>query len=154
MLFAVIHVYMVFREDIMSGESVIGTMINGIRMWKRAPKTVAVAAAAAPRRSAAAGREPGGPASRPRRASRRVRASSSRARYLKPLGINQTELARALDISRRRVNELVNGRRAITPDTAVRLALYFGNDAMFWMHLQVAWDMHVALREMRAARRK
>jgi antitoxin HigA-1 len=76
------------------------------------------------------------------------------SRYLKPLGINQTELARALDISRRRVNELVNGRRAITPDTAVRLALYFGNDAMFWMHLQVAWDMHVALREMRAARRK
>ena len=38
LLFAVIHVYMVFREDIMSGESVIGTMINGIRMWKRAPK--------------------------------------------------------------------------------------------------------------------
>lgn len=76
------------------------------------------------------------------------------SRYLKPLGINQTELARALDISRRRVNELVNGRRAITPDTAVRLAMYFGNDAMFWMHLQVAWDMHVALREMRAARRK
>ncbi len=32
--------------------------------------------------------------------------------------------------------------------------MYFGNDAMFWMHLQVAWDMHVALREMRAARRK
>ena len=37
MLFAVIHMYMVFREDIMSGESVIGTMINGIRMWKREP---------------------------------------------------------------------------------------------------------------------
>jgi Ni/Fe-hydrogenase 1 B-type cytochrome subunit len=38
-LFAVIHMYMVFREDIMSGESVIGTMINGIRMWKREPRT-------------------------------------------------------------------------------------------------------------------
>ena len=75
-------------------------------------------------------------------------------RFLKPLHISQTELAGALGVSRRRVNELVNGRRAITPDTAVRLALYFGNDAMFWMHLQVAWDMHVALREMRAARRK
>jgi Ni/Fe-hydrogenase 1 B-type cytochrome subunit len=37
-LFAIVHVYMVFREDIMSGQSVIGTMINGIRMWKRAPK--------------------------------------------------------------------------------------------------------------------
>ncbi len=76
------------------------------------------------------------------------------SRYLKPLSINQTELARALSISRRRVNELVNGRRAITPDTAVRLALFFGNDAMFWMHLQVAWDMHIALREMQAARRR
>jgi len=75
-------------------------------------------------------------------------------RYLKPLAINQTELARALGISRRRVNELVNGRRAITPDTAVRLALYFGNDAMFWMHLQVAWDVHIAVRELQAARRK
>ncbi|MBK9115226.1 MAG: HigA family addiction module antidote protein [Betaproteobacteria bacterium] len=76
------------------------------------------------------------------------------SRYLKPLAINQTELARALGISRRRVNELVNGRRAITPDTAVRLALFFGNDAMFWMHLQVAWDMHEAVRAMRAAQRK
>ena len=75
-------------------------------------------------------------------------------RYLRPLAINQTELARALGISRRRVNELVNGRRAITPDTAVRLALYFGNDAMFWMHLQVAWDVHIALRELAAKRRK
>lgn len=66
------------------------------------------------------------------------------SRFLKPLGISQTELAAALGISRRRVNELVNGRRAITPDTAVRLAMYFGNDASFWMHLQVAWDMHAA----------
>ncbi len=75
-------------------------------------------------------------------------------RYLKPLAINQTELAHALGISRRRVNELVNGRRAITPDTAVRLAMFFGNDAMFWMQLQVAWDMHVAVRAIRAAQRK
>ncbi|MFN8546331.1 MAG: HigA family addiction module antitoxin [Candidatus Binatia bacterium] len=70
------------------------------------------------------------------------------SRYLKPLAISQTELASALGISRRRVNELVNGRRAITPDTAVRLAMYFGNDAAFWMHLQVAWDMHAAVREV------
>jgi len=75
------------------------------------------------------------------------------SRYLKPLGITQTDLATALGISRRRVNELINGRRAITPDTAVRLGMYFGNDAAFWMHLQVAWDMHVALRNVVAARR-
>ncbi|MFO1414130.1 MAG: HigA family addiction module antitoxin, partial [Burkholderiales bacterium] len=76
------------------------------------------------------------------------------SRYLKPLAINQTELAQALGISRRRVNELINGKRGITPDTAVRLALFFGNEPMFWMHLQVAWDMHLALREHAASRRK
>ena len=75
-------------------------------------------------------------------------------RFLKPLHISQTELAAALGVSRRRVNELINGRRAITPVTAVRLGLYFGNDAAFWMHLQVAWDMHVAIREHRASRKK
>lgn len=73
-------------------------------------------------------------------------------RYLKPLSISQTDLALALGISRRRVNELVNGRRAITPDTAVRLGMYFGNEAAFWMHLQVAWDMHAALRDVVAQR--
>ena len=70
------------------------------------------------------------------------------SRFMKPLKISQTELADALGVSRRRVNELINGRRAITPDTAVRLAMYFGNDAAFWMHLQVAWDMHAAMRDV------
>jgi antitoxin HigA-1 len=73
-------------------------------------------------------------------------------RFLKPLGISQTELAQALGVSRRRVNELINGRRSITPDTAVRLAMYFDNDAAFWMHLQVAWDMHAAVRGVIAPR--
>lgn len=73
-------------------------------------------------------------------------------RFLKPLSITQTELADALGVSRRRVNELINGRRAITPDTAVRLAMYFGNEAAFWMHLQVAWDMYAALRNIAAPR--
>lgn len=68
-------------------------------------------------------------------------------RFLAPLRISQTELAAALGVSRRRVNELINGRRALTPDTAVRLAAYFGNEAAFWMHLQVAWDMHGAVRQ-------
>jgi addiction module HigA family antidote len=76
------------------------------------------------------------------------------SRFLKPLGISQTELAEALGVSRRRVNELINGKRAITPDTAVRLAMYFGNEVAFWMHLQVAWDMHSALREVRASSRR
>ena len=72
------------------------------------------------------------------------------SRFLKPLSITQTELAQALGISRRRVNELINGRRAITPDSAVRLALYFGTEVEFWMHLQVAWDMHAATRQFRS----
>jgi addiction module HigA family antidote len=76
------------------------------------------------------------------------------SRFMKPLAISQTQLAEALGVSRRRVNELINGKRAITPDTAVRLALYFGNEAAFWMHLQVAWDMHSAVRDVRAAVRR
>ena len=156
MLFAVIHMYMVFREDIMSGESVIGTMINGIRMWKREPKDLigrrrqlVLAVSRAPRFKAA------GPVraprrSRRRRAGRRCPGEFLETRFLKPLAITQTELALALGVSRRRVNELINGRRAITPDTAVRLAVFFGNDAAFWMHLQVAWDMHAAVRQTRA----
>ena len=75
-------------------------------------------------------------------------------RFLKPLAITQTELAAALGVSRRRVNELINGRRAITPDTAVRLAMFFGNDASFWMHLQVAWDMHAAVQHIRSLERR
>ncbi len=75
------------------------------------------------------------------------------SRFLRPLGLTQTDLAAALGVSRRRVNELINGRRGITPDTAVRLALYFRNDAAFWMHLQVAWDMRNAARTVRRGRR-
>jgi addiction module HigA family antidote len=73
-------------------------------------------------------------------------------RYLRPLGITQKALARDLGISRRRVNELVQGRRGITPDTAIRLALHFGGDAAFWIAMQAAWDMHQAWRALRAAR--
>ena len=63
-------------------------------------------------------------------------------RYLKPLGLTQLALADALGISRRRVNELVRGRRGVTPDTALRLAAYFRTDPEFWLELQLAWDIH------------
>lgn len=69
-------------------------------------------------------------------------------RFLEPLGINQSALARSLGVSRRRVNELIRGHRGITPDTAVRLASYFDNDASFWMQLQIAWDLHAAMRRL------
>jgi addiction module HigA family antidote len=74
------------------------------------------------------------------------------SRFLGPLGISQTELAAALGVSRRRVNELIRGRRAITRDTALRLGTYFDNDPMFWIQLQVAWDMHAAVRSARSGR--
>lgn len=70
-------------------------------------------------------------------------------RFLVPLGISQQALAEELGISRRRVNELIRGHRSITPDTAIRLAVFFGTDAAFWMGLQMAWDMHHALRVYR-----
>ena len=71
--------------------------------------------------------------------------------YLQPLGINQTRAARLLGVSRRRVNELVMGHRAMSPDTAVRCALAFGASAAFWLHLQANWDAFHAWRALRAA---
>lgn len=64
------------------------------------------------------------------------------SRFLAPLGITQEALARALGISRRRVNELVRGKRAITPDTALRLALLFHLEPAFWLGLQMQWDLY------------
>ena len=70
------------------------------------------------------------------------------SRFLRPLGISQTELAAALGVSRRRVNELIRGHRGITADTAVRLAMFFGNEASFWMQLQTDWDLHEAAKRI------
>jgi addiction module HigA family antidote len=71
-------------------------------------------------------------------------------RFLEPQKISQQQLAKELGISRRRVNEIIRGHRSITPDTAIRLGLFFGNDANFWMSLQNAWDMHIAWRKFTA----
>jgi addiction module HigA family antidote len=69
-------------------------------------------------------------------------------RFLKPLGITQQELALKLGVSRRRVNELIRGHRGITADTEVRLAMFFGNEAAFWMQLQTDWDLHEAAKRL------
>jgi addiction module HigA family antidote len=69
-------------------------------------------------------------------------------RFLKPLGITQQALAATLGVSRRRVNELIRGHRGITADTAVRLAMFFGNEAAFWMQLQTDWDLHEATKRL------
>lgn len=60
--------------------------------------------------------------------------------YLGPLGISQTEAAQLLGISRRRLNEVLRGKRALTPDTALRCALLFHADAAVWLAQQAAWD--------------
>ena len=69
--------------------------------------------------------------------------------FLEPLGLTQAELARSLDIPLNRVNELVRGKRGVTPETALLLARYFKNSAEFWMNLQTAHDLTRALHEMR-----
>jgi antitoxin HigA-1 len=65
--------------------------------------------------------------------------------YLTPLDISQTELAQQLGISRRRVNEIVNGQRAISADTALKLALLFHTSPMFWLEKQQLWELYRAL---------
>ncbi|MBN6063921.1 HigA family addiction module antitoxin [Aggregatibacter actinomycetemcomitans] len=60
--------------------------------------------------------------------------------WLKPLGITQYALAKAIGVPPRRINEIVKGKRAITPDTALRLATFFGTDAQSWLNLQNHYD--------------
>lgn len=69
--------------------------------------------------------------------------------FLSPLGLTQRELADAIHVPYQRVNDLVNGRRGMTPNTALRLAKYFGNTPAFWMNLQLRWDLYFAQQEER-----
>jgi addiction module HigA family antidote len=64
--------------------------------------------------------------------------------FVIPLGLTQRELAKAIHVTYQRVNEIVNGRRGMTPSTALRLAKLFGVSADFWMNLQLRWDLYNA----------
>jgi addiction module HigA family antidote len=66
--------------------------------------------------------------------------------FVKPLGITQTELALRLGVSYPRLNEIIRGKRAITPDTALRLARVVGMSADFWLGLQSDWELWHAMR--------
>ena len=66
--------------------------------------------------------------------------------FLKPLALTQRELAARIHVPYQRVNELVNGKRGITPATALRLAKVFGNTPGFWLNLQSRWDLYHARR--------
>ncbi len=59
------------------------------------------------------------------------------------MGISQYRLAMDISVSPRRINEIVLGKRAITPDTALRLSLFFGLSERFWMNLQTRYDIEV-----------
>jgi len=63
--------------------------------------------------------------------------------FLEPMGISQYRLAMDINVSPRRINEIVLGKRAITPDTALRLSLFFGLSERFWMNLQTRYDLEV-----------
>jgi addiction module HigA family antidote len=64
--------------------------------------------------------------------------------FLKPMGLTQRDLAVAIHVPYQRVNEIVNGRRGITPSTALRLAKFFGVSPDFWMNIQLRWDLYFA----------
>ena len=64
--------------------------------------------------------------------------------FLKPMKLTQRDLADAIHVPYQRINEIVNGRRGITPSTAVRLAKFFSTSAGFWMNLQLRWDLYHA----------
>lgn len=64
--------------------------------------------------------------------------------FLKPMNISQNQLGRDLEVSPRRINEIIHGKRSITADTALRLSVYFSNSASFWLGLQMDYDLDVA----------
>jgi addiction module HigA family antidote len=69
-----------------------------------------------------------------------------REEFLQPMELTQRELAAAIQVPYQRVNELVNGKRGVTPSTALRLGKFFGVSAEFWLNLQQRWDLYQALK--------
>jgi len=71
-----------------------------------------------------------------------------REEFLIPFDLSANALALALKVPAPRINDIVREKRAITPDTALRLARYFGTTPEFWLHLQTAYDLRKARREL------
>lgn len=64
--------------------------------------------------------------------------------FLKPMGLSQYALAKAISVPQIRISQIVNGKRAITPDSALRLSRYFGTSAEFWLGMQTTHDLELA----------
>jgi addiction module HigA family antidote len=69
--------------------------------------------------------------------------------FLTEYGLSQNQLAKAIGISPNRIAEIVNNRRRITADTALRLGLYFGNSPEFWLNLQTHYDLKMARKNLK-----
>lgn len=65
--------------------------------------------------------------------------------FLSPMEISQYRLAKNISVPARRINEIVHGKRAVTADTALRLARFFGNSAQFWLNLQNHYDLETQM---------
>lgn len=74
--------------------------------------------------------------------------------YLRPLKITQTKIARDINISYQRVNELINGKRGISPDTALRLSRYLGTTAEYWLNWQALYDLQQTEKKRKAEYKK
>jgi len=68
--------------------------------------------------------------------------------FMKPLGLSQYRLAKDIGVTPIRISQIVNGKRSITVDTAMRLARYFGTSANVWLRMQVRYDLEVAEDEL------
>jgi addiction module HigA family antidote len=68
--------------------------------------------------------------------------------FLKPLSISQNQIANDINVSPRRINEIVLGKRRVTADTALRLGIYFKTSPQFWMNLQTSYDLDIELDEV------
>jgi len=67
--------------------------------------------------------------------------------FLKPMGTTQKELSKNIKVPYQRINEIINGKRGITPSTALRLAKFFGTSEDFWLNLQLRWDLYRAMKK-------
>ena len=74
--------------------------------------------------------------------------------FLKPMGLTQRQLADRIHVPYQRVNEIVHGKRGVTPHTALRLAKFFNNSADFWMNLQLRWELYFAQQDEKAILRE
>ncbi|MCI5140511.1 MAG: addiction module antidote protein, HigA family [Candidatus Electrothrix sp. ATG1] len=66
--------------------------------------------------------------------------------FLRPMEITQRELAEAIHVPYQRINQIINGKRGVSPSTALRLAKFFGVSADFWMNIQLRWDLYFTMR--------